>query len=305
MALVVDPNAAAFQEKPLRDFYPRIEEALLREGHEVQPFYPQPEETMDFLQHISEDEEMEGIIAAGDDGLLAMAASLLIAKKKPLGILPLGKKNLLASDLRIPKDLGAAVKIIAQGQSQLIDVGDANGRIFLSRMSFGMHVWVENEISQPSRQAPFWKKAKKAISAFEREHRVDLTVFQQNQLAHQRALFLIITNNPAENPFGCPMRRQNLDAGLLGVYWPHSSSLADKARLAFRFLFSKEGFTPQMENLVLETLTLESKEPAIDGALDGDEQLLPMPLVCRVRKQALRVFSPPPPEEENPKEQEE
>src|SRR5205085_2703955 len=63
------------------------------------------------------------VIVGGGDGSVGTAASVLAGSEIPLGILPLGTRNHFARDLRVPLDLEVAVRLIASGRSDRIDVG--------------------------------------------------------------------------------------------------------------------------------------------------------------------------------------
>jgi diacylglycerol kinase family enzyme len=64
-------------------------------------------------------------IAAGGDGVVGGVITHLAGGGLRLGILPLGTANDIARSLRIPQHLPRAVEIIAQGHTQLIDIGVA------------------------------------------------------------------------------------------------------------------------------------------------------------------------------------
>ena len=89
------------------------------------------------------------IIAAGGDGTIGDVLNGLArtAKKEneilgPLGILPLGSANDLADNLKIPKDLGEAAKVIAAGNLKLMDVGSVNGFYFANNSGIGLEPYI-------------------------------------------------------------------------------------------------------------------------------------------------------------------
>ncbi|MEX2142405.1 MAG: diacylglycerol kinase family protein [Pirellulales bacterium] len=74
--------------------------------------------------------ELRAVVAAGGDG----TASDLVNRTEPgtpIALLPLGTENLLARYLRLPRDPAAVAEMIAAGASLSLDVGRANGRLFL------------------------------------------------------------------------------------------------------------------------------------------------------------------------------
>ena len=70
-------------------------------------------------------------VAAGGDGTIAEVITGLAGGPVPLGIIPLGTGNQLASNLGIPPDVERAVDVAVNGVSQTIDLGQlGNGRYF-------------------------------------------------------------------------------------------------------------------------------------------------------------------------------
>lgn len=85
------------------------------------------------------------IIAAGGDGTIgetvngiALAAHSEDVTLGPLGILPLGSANDLVSNLGLPTDLSAAARVIASGNTRLLDVGVLNDRYFVNNSAAGL-----------------------------------------------------------------------------------------------------------------------------------------------------------------------
>ena len=77
--------------------------------------------------------------AASSDGTIDGIATVLADTGKVLGVLPLGTFNLFANRLNIPLDLEAAVHTAVNGSIAQINVGEVNGRVFLSRSSVGLY----------------------------------------------------------------------------------------------------------------------------------------------------------------------
>lgn len=66
----------------------------------------------------------------GGDGMVQRCLDALAGKDVPVAILPAGTANLLAGNLGIPEDLGAAVHIGLSGWRRRLDLGRVNGEHF-------------------------------------------------------------------------------------------------------------------------------------------------------------------------------
>jgi YegS/Rv2252/BmrU family lipid kinase len=78
------------------------------------------------------------VIAAGGDGTVAEAAEGLVSSETALGILPLGSIMNMARALCIPRDLGAAARLIAEGRILAMDVGRVSDHVFLEAGGVGL-----------------------------------------------------------------------------------------------------------------------------------------------------------------------
>jgi diacylglycerol kinase family enzyme len=76
------------------------------------------------------------VVAAGGDGTISLLTNLL-PESTPLAILPLGTENLLAKYLGISADPKKVAHMIAAGNTRQLDVGRANGKLFLVMASCG------------------------------------------------------------------------------------------------------------------------------------------------------------------------
>ena len=72
----------------------------------------------------------ELILVWGGDGMVQRCIDTLVGSDVAIGIIPAGTANLLAKNLGIPHDLGAALEIALGGHSRRLDVGRVNGEHF-------------------------------------------------------------------------------------------------------------------------------------------------------------------------------
>ena len=74
----------------------------------------------------SVDEKANAVIACGGDGTINEIAGILMGKKIPLGIIPIGSGNGIAGHFNIPSNLSEAINIIVKGYDVKVDVGHFN-----------------------------------------------------------------------------------------------------------------------------------------------------------------------------------
>lgn len=79
----------------------------------------------------------ECIIAAGGDGTINQVASNMIGSDMPLGIIPTGTANVLASEIKLSSSPEHIAQTIAFGKTRPVFCGKSNKRIFLLMASVG------------------------------------------------------------------------------------------------------------------------------------------------------------------------
>ncbi|WP_404713027.1 diacylglycerol kinase family protein [Sphingomonas sp. MMS24-J13] len=67
------------------------------------------------------------VIVGGGDGSISSSVDHLVDKDTVFALLPLGTANSFARTLGIPLDVAGAVRVIAEGQTSLIDLGMIDG----------------------------------------------------------------------------------------------------------------------------------------------------------------------------------
>ncbi len=80
----------------------------------------------------------ELIFVWGGDGMAQRSIDAAAGSDTPLALLPAGTANLLASSLRVPRDIEAAVDIGLGGERRRLDIGRINGEAFAVMAGAGL-----------------------------------------------------------------------------------------------------------------------------------------------------------------------
>lgn len=88
------------------------------------------------------------VVAAGGDGTVRACAEALVGTEIPLVVLPLGTGNLLAANLDLPHSVRGVVDVVFHGADVEIDVGRANGEVFLVMAGFGLDTTIMESTEQ-------------------------------------------------------------------------------------------------------------------------------------------------------------
>lgn len=88
------------------------------------------------------------VFACGGDGTISAVADALVGTKVPLGVLPGGTANSIATALGLPRDLYAACEAILGQPARAIDVARVNGSTMVLVATVGFHADVVKDTSR-------------------------------------------------------------------------------------------------------------------------------------------------------------
>ncbi len=235
------------------------------------------------------------VVMGGGDGTMSAGANALVGTGRLMGVLPLGTLNHFARDLGIPADPDEAVRTIVQGMPREVDVGEANGRVFVNNSSIGLYplmvslrdAWMEK------RGMHKWTAMGRAAWGTLRRFpvvRVSLRMAEGGLLVRTPMVF--IGNNRYETRLFALGRRAALDQGELWVYFARRAGRLPFVRLAARALLGRLDEARDFEGMGLEELRVEDRRRLLHVAFDGEVCHVAPPLHYRIRPRALRVMVP-------------
>ena len=234
------------------------------------------------------------IAAAGGDGTVSAVAHALVGGMIPLGIIPMGTGNLVARELGIPIDVGAAVALLA-GKPRLrrIDAMRIGDRTFLLNAGVGINAEVIDRTSRLGKSL-FGRSAYFGTAVWEvlqaKPQRLEVTVdgetrvFQATDIAISNCGILA----KGLNPNGPDVRA---DDGQIDV-----CILCMKTPLEYPWYYLLKHLAPQYDNKVVhqivakKSVTVRSDEP-ISVQADGDI-IGTTPVEVHVLPAALSVLVP-------------
>ena len=207
---------------------------------------------------------------AGGDGSLAPIAEVALERELPFVTVPFGTRNHFARDLGLDRDdpLGALASFA--GEERRIDVGRANGRLFLNNVSFGAYASLVHRRERHRRRRDALARGRALLRTLRHPHRLRLTVGGQPVAAR----VILVANNAYE--------LNVLDLG-------ERSSLSE-GRL---YLYSADGLLPTTWDERAAARFEVDGAGTLRAALDGEPVELEPPVEFRVEPQALRVLVPP------------
>ncbi len=244
--------------------------------------------------------DYQTIVAGGGDGTVSAVASELIGSEKTLGVLPFGTLNHFAKDLNIPLDLEAAARVIIEGHSAQVDVGEVNGRVFINNSSLGLYPDVVRRREQRQKLGyGKWNSLfRSAFKVLRRYPFLDIRLNTDDKEMITRTPFVFIGNNAYEMESFNIGGRTCLDEGHLSLYMTPRVGRFGLLQLAIRALFGKLNQAKDFVSLCTDEIWIETRHKQLRVAMDGEVLMLETPLHYRVLPGALRVIVPAKTEDE-------
>jgi len=240
------------------------------------------------------------VIAVGGDGTIGQVATGLAFSDCVLGVLPVGTGNVYANMVGLPvwtplhrSTLVDAARILVEGQTRLIDLGQVGQRYFVLWTGIGFDAEVARGV-EPHRELRrnlgnlTYYVALVAVGLGLRGTRTTIVI--DGQAIRQRIVCILVSNAQF---YGGTVRfapQARLDDGLLDVYVFKGSNVLDAARHILMIVWGKQLQDPQLERYQAQRVTIRASKP-LPIQVDGDPVSY-TPVTIQIVPQALRVRVP-------------
>ncbi|MFC0408991.1 diacylglycerol/lipid kinase family protein [Roseomonas elaeocarpi] len=290
--LVMNNKAGTLQRQP--DLRGRIEE-ILRRDFDLQVIGDEDGAEMGTRLDRAVASDAPVIIVGGGDGTVHGAARRIAGTDRILAVVPLGTLNLLARDLGMPLDPAEAAAALRTAQTQNIDLGEVNGVVFTCQAVLGLPNRFARFRQANRRKSGFVARLKPILGTLRGMARPPMRLqisMPGSPMREVRAAALSVVNNPYEEAVGSLFRRPQLDLGYLAVYRPRRFGVLWGVFMILAMVFGSWRRADEVEHFRTETLTVNARRPHMRVAVDGELQVLDLPLRFSVRPGALRVLRP-------------
>ena len=232
------------------------------------------------------------VVVAGGDGTVACAAGVLAGTDQVLGILPFGTMNLLAKDLHVPvNDLAGAVRLLADGQTRVIDVGEVNGQVFLCASMLGLPARLGRyrEAERHGGLLGWARFAWNAVRATVRYVAPTAFLVADGRRHAIRTPSLTITVNALDDRSGRVFGRARLDGRVLASYAVAQPQWRLLGSLLSGLIRGRVADDVVTERLAAD-FVVEFRQRGVAVMNDGERMIVTPPLRYRVRADGLRVI---------------
>lgn len=242
--------------------------------------------------------EKEGglVIAAGGDGTIRGVAQAACARDVRFAAVPIGTFNFFARAHKIPEEPEEALRLALTGECRAIRLGEVNGLVFLINASLGLYAKSIRE--RESATSRFGRNRFVVIlstvkSIIDGHHslRVDLLADEKTQSLHTPMIF--IGNNTLQ------LRNLKLDVAKcmlqdrLAVVLMKPVTKWETLRILARGVLKTLENDTKLDSYCAESLTIFTRRPSHEIALDGEIFRTTTPLRIRALPKTLQLVVPP------------
>ncbi len=234
------------------------------------------------------------IVAGGGDGTISSVAAIVSEANKTFGVLPLGTLNNFSKDLGIPQDVAEAVRVIAEGNMIEIDLAEVNGRIFINNSSIGLYPRIVRKREQQERlgRGKWWAAFWAALRIFRVSRFLKVKIEVDGKSFWRKTPFVFVGNNQYEMDLYNIGRRPSLDEGKLSVYFLHRGGRWGVIMMLLRTLTGSVKQWRDFEEVLTDTVTIQTRRKRLPVAFDGEVSVLETPLHYKILPRALKVIVP-------------
>jgi diacylglycerol kinase (ATP) len=238
------------------------------------------------MQHWISTWKPDKVVAVGGDGTVSMVAKSLLHSGIPLGILPAGSANGMATELQLPVNLEEALKVIEGNHVQDCDVLEINDNYYCLHLSdIGLNAKLIRYFEEGSIRGMLGY-AKVAFKVLMRKRMMKITLKTKGKQIEREALMAVFANarkygtGAVINPDGI------LNDGLFEVILIKKLALTE----IIKAMIDHGRFNPKkFEILQAESISINT-DHAADFQVDGEYLGKIRHLTAKVIPSALRIL---------------
>jgi len=230
------------------------------------------------------------VIAWGGDGTVNEVATALAFTGASLGIIPAGSGNGLARMLAMPADPRLALPRLVRGHDQVIDLGEANGRLFVNVAGVGFDAHVAGCFARLGRaRRGFLRYAAIVLSELGRYQAQAYTLELDAEVGGCESAFLLSFANGRQWGNGALIAPEaQLDDGLLDAVLVETQGRADIVRAIPRLFAGTIERVPGVTIRRIRHAHVTSDAP-LAMHVDGEAVECEAGVTVQVRPRALRL----------------
>lgn len=233
------------------------------------------------------------IVACGGDGTINEVAQALVGTSIPLGIIPIGSGNGLASNLGISSKVNKALDIVCKQSSTFIDVGKLNDSYFFSNIGMGIDADVIHRYAQGGTRN-FYGYLKASLKSVYGYSAKSFKVQIDRDSEFKDSFYFLFCSNSNQAGYGISFSPQaQLSDGKLDFLAIKKLNLLEQLYFSFCVLTHRINRMKKARVLQAKEIEFLADSPGITLQIDGeDAKIESKEIKVKVLEKSLKVLVP-------------
>ena len=195
----------------------RMVKAELKTDDKLTIFKTTGENDTEKIQQELKKENFDRVLVAGGDGTVKLAAEAMGDHALPIGILPAGSANGLASDLDLPEQPKKFIPIALYGKTRKIDAININDELGLHISDFGLNAELIKEYESSSLRGKLGYAINSITTLFQSKGPYEFEISTEKESFTKKGIMLALANSKKFGTGAVVNPKGKIDDGIFEV----------------------------------------------------------------------------------------
>jgi len=195
----------------------RMVKAELKSDDKLTVFKTTGENDTEKIQQQLKKENFDRVLVAGGDGTIKLAAEAMGENALPIGILPAGSANGLASDLDLPEQPKKFIPIALYGKTRKIDAININDELGLHISDFGLNAELIKEYESSSLRGKLGYAINSITTLFQSKGPYEFEISTEKETFTKKGIMLALANSKKFGTGAVVNPKGKIDDGIFEV----------------------------------------------------------------------------------------
>lgn len=195
----------------------RMVKAELKTDDKLTIFKTTGENDTEKIQQQLKKENFDRVLVAGGDGTVKLAAEAMGDHALPIGILPAGSANGLASDLDLPEQPKKFIPIALYGKTRKIDAININDELGLHISDFGLNAELIKEYESSSLRGKLGYAINSITTLFQSKGPYEFEISTEKESFTKKGIMLALANSKKFGTGAVVNPKGKIDDGIFEV----------------------------------------------------------------------------------------
>jgi len=238
------------------------------------------------IKKLISNNDFERILVIGGDGTIKLVAEAMGKQSLPIGIIPAGSANGLASDLDLPLEQEEFIKVALGDKKKSIDAIKVNDQLCLHISDLGLNAELIREYEQGAFRGKFGYALQTIPTLFHTEGPYEFTINVNDETLHRKGIMLAIANSKKFGTGAVVNANGKIDDGVFELLLFKKLDFIE----VFKTLDKEAKLSPEFLEVIPTKKAIITTKKTIDFQIDGEYCEALRKVEAEISPKALTVF---------------